>query len=201
MRKQRWPAPLARRRSLALLLVCTACSPDAADGLQTDAESTRRIATQTHAPSPDYAGLLGQAPVFAEGHTLQAATPPPEDAKTIGDVWIARVKDRGALLGYGLAGTAPNSPVEMIDVALTETEFNKWVARNEWPVPTHIRWNFVPEMELPPVSEAAKGAIRIWPASTTRTGVQPQALFFGKVELRDGCFFVGFAGQPADKLA
>lgn len=41
----------------------------------------------------------------------------------------------------------------------------------------------------------------MWPASTARTGAQYEALYHGRVELRDGCFFVGELGQPADKLA
>lgn len=38
-------------------------------------------------------------------------------------------------------------------------------------------------------------------ASTARTGAQHQALYHGRVELRDGCFFVGEFGKPVDKLA
>ncbi len=56
-------------------------------------------------------------------------------------------------------------------------------------------------MNLPRVSEAASGAIRVWPASTVQTGAQNQALLRGRVELRDGCFYAGDPGKPADKLA
>jgi hypothetical protein len=89
----------------------------------------------------------------------------------------------------------------MIDTGLTRKEFESWSMENGWKVPGHIRWSFVPEMKLPPVSAAAIKSIRFWPASTARTGAQHQALFHGRVELRDGCFFVGQNGQPADKLA
>ena len=116
-------------------------------------------------------------------------------------VAVDELQKRGALLGYGLAGKGPDGPVEMIDTGLTEEEFESWAKENSWHVPQHIRWSFVPEMSLPPVSDAAKDAIRVWPASTARTGAQHQALYHGRVELRDGCFFVGEFGQPADKLA
>lgn len=104
-------------------------------------------------------------------------------------------------MGYGLAGKRPSDPVEIIDTGLTEIEFASWTKRNRWSIPTHISWSFVPEMALPRVSNAAKNAARVWPASTSRTGLQNQALFYGKVELRNGCFFVGMSKQPADKLA
>jgi len=125
----------------------------------------------------------------------------PSDAKAVGEAWVSRLKNRGALLGYGLAGKGPDGPVNMIDTGLTEREFESWAQENGWRVPAHIRWSFVPAMTLPPVSKTAKEAIRVWPASTARTGVQHQALYHGRVELRDGCFFVGEFGQPADKLA
>ncbi|ATY33835.1 hypothetical protein CVN68_19285 [Sphingomonas psychrotolerans] len=89
----------------------------------------------------------------------------------------------------------------MIDTGLTEIEFETWVKENGWRVPRHIRWSFVPEMNLPRVSAAARDAIRVWPASTARTGAQNQALHHGRVELRDGCFFVGEAGRSATRLA
>ena len=56
-------------------------------------------------------------------------------------------------------------------------------------------------MNLASVSEAAKRGIRFWPASTARTGAQNQALYRGRIELRDGCFFVGEFGKPAERLA
>lgn len=67
--------------------------------------------------------------------------------------------------------------------------------------PSHDIPRWVRQLNLPAVSNAAKSAIRIWPASTARTGAQNMALFYGRVELRDGCFFVGESGQPVDKLA
>ena len=54
----------------------------------------------------------------------------------------------------------------MIDTGLTGKEFDSWRQENGWTVPTHIDWSFVPEMAFPRVSNAAKDAIRVWPAST-----------------------------------
>lgn len=183
-----------------MLLICTACSPSGPDGGNAAKTAGRSYATQTTAPAPDYRALLDQ-PVSGNGGWTQreATSPLPPDAGAIGETWLARMKERGALLGHGLAG--PGGPVNMIDTGLTEAEFDSWVLENGWPVPAHIRWSFVPEMNLPRVSDAARDSIRVWPASTARTGPQNQALFSGRVELRDGCFFVGDLGRPADKLA
>ena len=190
------------RSLLSLFVLCAACSPAGEPGGDSSTNSARTFSTQTRAPSPDYRTLLAQPGIVSAGGQQREATSPlPPDAKAIGDLWIARLRERGALLGHGLAGKSPDGPIEMIDTGLTEREFEAWVKENGWRIPSHIRWSFVSEMSLPPVSEAAIGAIRVWPASKTRTGAQPQALFYGRVELRDGCFFAGLDGQPVDKLA
>ena len=190
------------RTLLPVLALCTACSPASETTTNGRPQPVRTLATQTEAPSPNYSALLGEeTAVGGEGRLREATSPLPSNAKAVGDFWIAQLKSRRALLGYGLADKGANGPVNMIDTGLTEPEFNDWTNANGWRVPGHIRWSFVPTMSLPRVSEAAKGAIRTWPASHTRTGIQPQALIQGKVELRDGCFYVGSAGQPVDKLA
>lgn len=190
------------RELLPLIALCAGCSPSGGDRGDTDTPPTRTYGTQASAPSPDYRALLDQPALAGEGWRQREATSPlPPDAKAIGDAWIERLEKRGALLGYGLAGKGPDGPVDLIDTGLTEAEFERWANENGWAVPAHIRWSFVPEMILPRVSDAAKSAIRLWPASTARTGAQNQALYHGRVEMRDGCFFVGESGQPVDKLA
>ncbi len=187
---------------LPLLAACMACTPADVRDDNVEGQERHSYATQASAPSPDYAALLKHpAPANLRQRAREATSPLPSNAKQIGDEWIARLKKRGALLGHGLAGKSPDGPVNMIDTGLTEAEFASWTEANGWPVPLHIDWNFVAEMTLPRVSEAAKDAIRIWPGSTTRTGAQNEALFQGRVELRDGCFFVGEFGQKVDKLA
>lgn len=185
---------------LPLLAFCAACSPSAADDAAPPAP--RAYGTQTGAPSPDYRALMANSAAGGHGWTRREATsPPPPDAKAIGEAWIARLERRDALLGYGLAGKGPDGPVTMIDTGLTEPEFERWAKENGWSVPTHIAWSFVPALTLPPVAEGARNGIRVWPASTARTGPQNEALFYGRVELRNGCFFVGAHGRPADRLA
>jgi hypothetical protein len=189
-------------RLLPLLALCAACSPAGGASGESAAAARRAYGTQTRAPSPDYRRLLSRPVPAGEGWRRREATAPmPADAKAVGAAWVARLERRGALLGYGLAGKGPDGPVNMIDTGLTEAEFKGWADENGWRVPRHISWSFAPAMKFPRVSDAAKGAIRVWPASTARTGAQNQALFHGRVELRDGCFFVGQGGQPADKLA
>jgi hypothetical protein len=188
-------------RHLLPLLLCAACSPTVEDPGKA-ATSPHAFATQIRAPSPDYRALLDATKLVGEGGRQREATSTlPADAKAIGDAWIARLKKRGALLGYGLVGKGPDGSVEMIDTGLTEQEFESWAGENGWRVPRHIRWSFAPAMNFPRVSERAIKSIRVWPASTQRTGPQPQALFSGRIELRDGCFFVGQWGKPVDKLA
>ena len=183
-------------------LACAACAPPSGSDDPDPSEQRRNYATQVSAPSPDYKALLAEPPLATDGWKVrEASAPPPPDAKAVGDRWIKRLETRRALLGYGLSGKGPDGPVSLIDTGMTEQAFDSWAKQNGWRVPAHIRWSFMPAMNLPPVSEAAAGAIRVWPASTTRTGVQLQALFHGRVELRDGCFFVGEFDQPADKLA
>lgn len=187
---------------LPLLGLCAACSPAEGNQGGASAPATQSFRTQANAPSPDYRALLKQPAPAGEGWQQREATSSlPADAKAVGELWIARLKARGSLLGFGLAGKGPDGPVKTIDTGLTRQEFDSWTGRNGWQVPGHIRWSFVPEMTLPRVSDAARGAIRMWPASSTRTGIQHQALYHGRVELRDGCFFVGEFGQPANKLA
>ncbi|WP_324740897.1 hypothetical protein U8326_13460 [Tsuneonella sp. CC-YZS046] len=111
------------------------------------------------------------------------------------------MQGRKALLGYGRSRQGQDAPVDAIDTGLTAEEFDSWTRENGWSVPPHIRWGFVSVLNLPEVSAAAEGKVRVWPASTARTGMQLQALHGGRIELRDGCFFTGAAGQPADKLA
>lgn len=184
------------------LLLCAACFPAGDAPGKPVGRNQKSYATQNKSPTPDYHLLLRQAPLGAEGRTYrEAAARAPRDAKAIGDIWIARLRARDALLGAGLAGKSSSGPVNLIDTGLTEPEFMAWVRTSRWQIPNHIRWSFVSNLNLPHVSDAAKYAIRIWPASTARTGLQHQALFHGRVELRDGCFFVAPFKEPANKLA
>lgn len=189
------------RMALPTLMMCAACSPTGGGGGNAAEGAPQSYATQSTAPSPDYRALLARPAAGGAGTRRAATAPLPADARAVGNAWLERLKARGALLGYGLAGKGPDGPVDLIDTGLTEQAFDAWAAGNGWSVPGHIRWSFVPEMTLPTVSAAAAKSVRIWPASTARTGAQNQALLSGRVELRDGCFFVGEPGKPADTLA
>ncbi|MBX7540263.1 hypothetical protein [Qipengyuania sphaerica] len=164
--------------------------------------SDRDYATQTEAPTPDYKALLAK-PSLSDGgwKRREATTAPPSDAKKIGRLWVQRLESRNAITGYGLGGKGPDGPVSMIDTAMTEQAFENWAAENGWQVPTHITWSFVPEMHLPRVSDKAAEGIRVWPASTARTGAQNEALLWGRVELRDGCFYGDTGDGTPQKLA
>jgi hypothetical protein len=189
-------------RLLIPLLLCPACSLAGDTTEKVKERPKNAYATQTKALVPNYSKLLRQPSLAIKGRLYREPKARlPRDAKAVGDAWIARLRARGALLGAGLAGKSPDGPVILIDNGLTETQFVSWAASKQWQIPAHIRWGFVSELNLARVSTAAKAAIRIWPASFARTGIQNEALLSGRVELRDGCFFVGSFGQAVDKLA
>ncbi len=181
------------------LLALAACGA----GTPTDADPAREYATQLEVPSPDYAALIAAAPVIAQAEAFREPTAaPPANAKQLGDLWLARLEERDALMGHGLSGKEDDSPVASIDTLLTAAEFDAWVAENGWTAPPHLRWYFQQPLIAPEVSEAAQAGIRTWPASQTRTGWQLEAAFVGRIFLRDGCFFMRSDVVDApDKLA
>lgn len=189
-------------RFIALpLLALAACG--AGEGAPPDGVQGREYATQLEVPSPDYAALIANAPVIEQAETSREPTAPlPANARELGALWLARLEQRGALMGHGLAGKEDDAPVELIDTLLTAAEFDAWVAEHRWTVPRHLRWHFQQPLIAPEVSDAAQGGIRTWPASQTRTGWQLEAAFVGRIYLRDGCFFMRSDVVDApDKLA
>ena len=175
----------------ALLSALSLAACGAGDGGQPAGEKPREFSTQLTAPSPDYAALIANAPAVAQAEIFREPTAlPPADAAVLGQLWISRLEERGALMGHGLAGKENTAPVSSIDTLLTAEEFDSWVAENGWTVPPHLRWYFQQPLIAPRVSEAAMAGIRTWPASETRTGWQLEAAFGGRIVLRDGCFFM-----------
>lgn len=190
------------RRLIALpLTALAACG--AGVSVPPDADTAGEYATQLEVPSPDYAALIAAATPVAQEETFRQPTaPPPANAKDLGELWLARLEARGALMGHGLAGKESDAPVESIDTLLTAAQFDAWVAENGWQAPPHLRWYFQQPLVAPRVSEAAQAGIRSWPASETRTGWQLEAAFVGRIYLRDGCFFMrGDIVDAPDKLA
>ena len=189
---------------LPLLLVVAGCQPAGDQMAAADVQQgeERVFATQTQAPTPDYKALLAEAPLADSGWVRREPTSaPPAGAKAIGQAWVDRLEQRKALNGYGLSGKGPDGPVSLIDVGMPESEFEAWAKENGWTIPTHIHWTFVPALALPRVSQAAAKGIRVWPASTARTGAQNEALLWGRVELRDGCFYGDTGDGTPQKLA
>ncbi|MFN2100257.1 hypothetical protein [Altererythrobacter sp. MF3-039] len=182
-----------------IALSCAACS-QGNEGAA--ASGPTEYATQTQAPTPDYKALMAE-PRLGDGSWVRrdGSPPLPSNAMEIGQAWYDRLEARNALLGAGFGGKGPDGPVNMLDTGMTEAEFLAWVDDNDWTIPQHITFSFVPPMNLPAVSDAADGGIRIWPASTARTGAQNEALLSGRVELRDGCFYGSEGFGTPDKLA
>ena len=149
------------------------------------------FASQTDAPAPDYVRLNAQPRLKGEEYVQRDRGIMPAFDPDEGQRWVDRLDAAKANLGYGRAGKGPDGPINFIDVGMTESEFDSWAARNGWTVPSHITFTFQPAMNLPPVSDRARDGIRLWPASSARTGAQLEALLSGRVELRDGCFWTG----------
>lgn len=190
------------RKLLPILILCAACASGCSNKSDVAAPQPSLFITQTSAPAPDYRAILQAAATsHVSGIIREATSRPPTNAKSVGDLWIKRLEQRAVLLGYGLSSNSKAAPVGTIDVGMTDAAFDAWARENGWKIPDHIRWSFVPELRVATVGNAARAAIRYWPASTARTGMQVQALHGGRIELRDGCFFVGEGGQPGDKLA
>ena len=180
-------------RLIFLASLCAACTQVGGEGDDPAAAASQAgYATQVDPPSPDYADMAVVRPPVNENTDLRrpATAPLPPDAKAIGETWTRRLQAKDAVSGWGLAGKGPDGPVNMIDVAMSPPDFDKWVAENGWTVPRHISWSFVPRLTAPAVSAAARPKIRHWPAYERRTGAQNQALLTGKVLLRDGCFWL-----------
>ena len=144
------------------LLLCAACSP-VSDAAETAVGRGKNpYVTQTQVPVPDYRPLLRTGPLIAKGRTYREPTArAPRDAKAVGNIWMARLKARDALLGAGLEGKTPDGPVSFIDTGFTEVEFANWAKTHRWEIPKHIRWGFVSELQLPPLSNTVQNAIRI----------------------------------------
>jgi hypothetical protein len=155
------------------------------------------LATQDIAPAPDYSALiLPPEQVHAADETERPATAAaPANAKAIGDLWLARLEARNALMGSGLSGKGKDGPVSMIDTLLTAREFDAWVATNGWQVPRHIAWRFQQELRHPAMTPETARAVHLWPSATVRTGWQLEAAFTGRITLRDGCVFVSQPGR------
>lgn len=186
-----------RRSAVFYAIVLASC------GSSAPAPDPVGLATQEIATAPDYAPLILSPEELRSTDEIErlATAPPPADAKAVGEVWLARLQSRHALMGSGLSGKSDSDPVSMIDTLLTARQFDAWVARNGWSVPRHIDWRFQPELRHPPMQEGLQGAVHLWPASNARTGWQLEAAFTGRVFLRDGCVFVTQPGTDGEALA
>lgn len=198
-------------RTIPLALLCAACTPTSDEppgatasdptAVEYDPDAKADLVTQLDAPTPDYAALAPAKPVRAKGEVSRERTAAmPANGKEIGETWRKRLEEKGVLDGYGLEGKGENGPISSFSTVMTAKEFDAWVAEKGWAVPRHFRWDFVPELIAPVVTAKAAPAIKYWPASKRRTGMQLEALLAGRVFMRDGCFWVSQPGAP-EKLA
>lgn len=180
--------------SAIMLASCAASAPDPAPV---------GLATQEIALSPDYGPLILPPEALHTSDEIErpASAAPPPDAGAVGDLWVRRLEQHGALMGAGRAGKGERDPISMIDTLLTAEEFDAWVARNGWQVPSHITWRFQQVLDHPRLPAALTGAVHLWPAEQRRTGWQLLAAFTGHIFLRDGCVYVTQPGVEGESLA
>ena len=176
--------------ALSVMLGAGACG-EASDREDTDLRNFD-YATQIDVPSPDYATMIeGEArPSVEYIDRIEADAPVPEAGASIGELWYERLNKRRTVQSVASATIGDDSAIIMMQTLLTHDDFTDWVRREGWAVPRHITFYFVPPMSFPAISQPAQSAVKVWPASRIRTGMQNMAAFYGKVYIEDGCVFV-----------
>ena len=111
--------------------------------------------------------------------------------------WVERFNRHRLLGGYGTDATY--GEVRM-DLVVGEAEYAAIAAREGWRPHPAIRLAFSREVSGAAVPEPLRPLIRVFPQSDRALGPTHEALLGGRIELRDGCFYVTRPGQP-DRLA
>lgn len=89
------------------------------------------------------------------------------------------------------AGVEVDRGVARFSMTVTEPEFRAVASRNGWRLPDTVALDFAPEPDLPPVSEAARSYVRIFPQAARSLNIQLANAIIGPITMRDGCLFTG----------
>jgi hypothetical protein len=109
--------------------------------------------------------------------------------------WTERFTRHRLTGGWGVDDTYGRAEIMM---NVTEEEYRQIAAREGWgQVPDAIELKFASPLTHPPLEEAARPYVRIFPQSDRSTVIQLTAASGGRIVLRDGCLFVQGRGGRA----
>jgi hypothetical protein len=111
--------------------------------------------------------------------------------------WAERFRRHRLLGGYGTDATY--GEIRM-DLVVSEGEYGAIAAREGWRLPDAVKLAFAEPITGPALDARIAPLVRIFPQSDRALGPTHEALLGGRIELRDGCFYVTGRGQP-DRLA
>jgi hypothetical protein len=120
-----------------------------------------------------------------------------DELRAIAAPWIERFSKHRLLGGHGSDATFGEVAVDLV---VSEAEYRVVAEREGWRPPDAIRLRFAEPVAGPPVAEAVRPLLRIFPQSDRALGATNQALLGGRIVMRDGCLYVTGPDQP-DRLA
>jgi hypothetical protein len=105
--------------------------------------------------------------------------------------WVERFVARKLMDGWGTDATLGAAEMMM---NVTAEEYGEIAARERWgPVPDGVVLRFSQPLDHPSVDDRVKPLVRIFAQNSRGTVVQPEAGFFGRITMRDGCLYHGKA--------
>jgi hypothetical protein len=119
------------------------------------------------------------------------------ELQAIAGPWAERFGRHRLLGGYGTDATF--GEIRM-DLVVSETEYRTIAEREGWRLPDAIKLAFAEPLAGPALEAGFAPLVRLFPQSDRALGPTQEALLGGRLELRDGCFYVTGRGQP-DRLA
>lgn len=112
-----------------------------------------------------------------------------EELAAVVKPWVDRFASRNIAGGWGMDATFRAAEIMM---NVTEEEYRAIADREGWgPVPQAVRLAFSAPLAHVSVEDQAKPFVRIF-AQNSRSAIrQPEAGFFGRITMRDGCLYSG----------
>ena len=110
--------------------------------------------------------------------------------------WIDRFERERLVDGAG----AEQGGGARVDLTVSEQEFRAIARRHGWRIPSSIKFRFAQAPRGPAITAKAARQVRIFAQSDRSLGLTNQAALGGRIELRNGCFYLVGRGQR-DRLA
>lgn len=114
-----------------------------------------------------------------------------EELAALAEPWLDRFAAHKIADGWGSDATYGIADI-MLNV--TEEEYRVIAAREGWgPVPEPVVLRFSGVLDHPSVGERARPLVRIFAQNSRSTTIQPEAGFYGRITMLDGCLYTGDA--------